>query len=251
MWECTCGFANDDGSTSCVACGAKHATVRTTSGSLVFVNLRTKERIEVTRPGGLIGRSGDFEPDSFSPRVSRVHLVAEAHDDGPWTLEFVGRHRTELDAAGSWVEMERDQPREVIGGEKLRMADMLFRLEVEPLAPRNRNEASGFEGDDTRRQNYGPSVQDNNPCPRGEEEPEPGNAPRTDGVPEAGGASEVNTTPGADGDPVQTGWIIRCPACGASHRVESEQARVARCDSCFDPLDAKRIARCAPQPAFE
>lgn len=206
MWECACGFANDDGAMRCVACDARPPVAEATRGSLTFVNLRTHERIVVTRPGGLVGRAGDFKPGSFSPRVSRVHLVAEAHDNGPWTIEFVGRHKTEIDASGTWVAMEPDQPREVVGGEKLRMADMIFRLEV-----------ASFDHA----------------------------LNRTD----VDSQSEIEEE--SDIGPVQIGWVVRCPVCGAAYHVENEQARIASCASCFDPMDAGKIARCAPQPEYE
>ncbi|WP_350455414.1 hypothetical protein [Slackia heliotrinireducens] len=159
MWLCTCGFANPDSSQACSACGAARSDgmqapapapapeqaeriepacqtepssdAAFASGSLMLENARTHETIEVTMPGGILGRAGDFAPDSFSPQVSGVHLIAEC-TDGTWTLEFVGRNATSINAAGEWVPLVAGMPRTVRGGELLKMADMLFRLSVIP-----------------------------------------------------------------------------------------------------------------------
>lgn len=287
MWECACGFANDDSAMRCVACDARPPIAEATRGSLTFVNLRTHERIVVTRPGGLIGRAGDFKPGSFSPRVSRVHLVAEAHDNGPWTIEFVGRHKTEIDASGTWVAMEPDQPREVVGGEKLRMADMIFRLEVAPVGQQNEtspadtknqapsfgsrnqvypvdtknqeNERSAFRQSDAVRESAEDRLEsevresrlddvDRESRSNGAAD-ENGNADQTLGWTDIDPQSEIEEE--SDVGPVQIGWVVRCPVCGASYRVENEQARITSCASCFDPMDAGKIARCAPQPEYE
>ncbi len=248
MWECSCGFINDDATRACLACGSPSPAPAETPGSLVLVNMSTRQRIEVKRPGGIIGRAGDFEPDSFSPRVSRMHLVAEAHDGKPWTLEFIGRHKTELDAAGVWAPMERDMPREVVGGEKLRMADMLFRIEVLP-----ENAAPAFPTG---------CIPEPLPC---EESPHPAQDNACDaspcaedacddGLEETSDAYEARDEPDdrADDDdgPRQIGWVVRCPVCGTAYPVQGPEDRIAACSACFDPMDAREIARCAPQPTF-
>lgn len=236
MWECTCGFANDASARTCPACGA-NAPAAETPGSLVLVDVRTGARIEIASPGGIVGRAGDFSPDLFSQRVSGVHLVAECRS-GTWTLEFVGRNPTALNAAGTWMPLEAGLPREVRGGELLKMADMLFSVEVAPE-------------------------------PASEPKPE-----AQDIVPEEGGACAsgfeaagetcgeiLDDSPENDGEnygeeyeeepaPRIVGWAVRCPVCGVEYPVADESARMDTCPSCFDPLDARRIARTAASPIY-
>lgn len=267
MWECGCGFANNDSAAVCAACGAQAPSRGERAGSLVLVNLRTKQRIEVTRPGGIIGRAGDFCPESFSPRVSRVHLVAEAHENGTWTLEFVGRHKTEIDAAGVWAPLEPDMPREVMGGEKLRMADMLFRIEVVPGAPATPPAATAYApreansslnasrrfaneaADDTEARE---AVTDPEyPAEPWEDESYEPDAAAADSCGEGHHADDA-PNPGEESDaPRQIGWVVRCPVCGAAYPVDEPDDRIDACPACFDPLDAASISRCAPQPLYE
>lgn len=266
MWECRCGFANDDGSPSCVACGASAPARNESPGSLVLTNLRTKQRIEIARPGGIIGRAGNFCPDSFSPRVSRVHLLAEAHNGGNWTLEFVGRHKTELDAAGVWTPLEPNMPREVVGGEKLRMADMLFRIEVVPGNPVSSQScaAANVAVSDACDALNGPI--DDGPHPWDDEVSGSGReedrfAPFEDAADaereepcanDEDYAYESAPEPDENDDtPQQVGWVVRCPVCGTAYPVEGPDARVDACAACFDPLDGVKISRCAPQPVYE
>lgn len=256
MWECGCGFANDDSAPACAACGMRAPSRNEEPGSLVLINLRTRQRIEVKRPGGIIGRAGDFCPDAFSPRVSRVHLIAEVHDGGNWTLEFVGRHKTELDAAGAWAPLEPDAPREVVGGEKLRMADMLFRLEVVPGNPTASYPSAQAEAPtcDAHRPSkdgtdaggggvpFDPSAE-YEPFPEPAQEPSCGDDADCE-FEDASEADEEQTPP------QQVGWVIRCPVCGAAYPATGPDTRIDVCPSCFDPLDASKIAHCAPQPIY-
>lgn len=259
MWVCECGFANNDASAACAACGAQAPSNGESAGSLVLVNLRTRQRIEIARPGGIIGRAGDFCPDSFTPRVSRVHLIAEAHENGSWTLEFVGRHKTEIDAAGVWTPLEPDMPREVVGGEKLRMADMLFRIEVvpgTPAAPSTSATHGSLETDASRaachsaKEEMPNNAMDEYLSNSSEDEAcgNDGYGPCCDD--EAYSADDLETAEEPDA-PEQIGWVVRCPVCGAAYPVDGPDARLDTCPACFDPLDSSKISRCAPQPLYE
>lgn len=163
MQLCPCGFANTDVATSCVACGralsnipgggenahtpsvadssptpsdASHVAetsctpcVPCAPCTLVLENARGGV-ISIPAPGGLLGRAGDFEPDSFSPRVSGVHALVACDDEGHWTIEHLGRNGSSVERGGSWITLRTGEPEPLFGGETLKLADMVFRVQV-------------------------------------------------------------------------------------------------------------------------
>lgn len=234
MRLCSCGFANQDGASTCIACGAPlgadatpsrcPSTPSPTGGAasaplLILTNVRTGEVIRIVPPGGILGRAGDFAPDSFSPRVSGVHAVM-AVADGHWTIEHTGRNGSSVERGGTWTALCAGIPFPLFGGETLKLADMLFRVAVEER-----------------------EAEEDNATP----EKSTGVAPEIDGAdptacPAAPDEAAVETAPEAPT------WSVRCPVCGTEHPVEGPEARVDACSFCRDALDARQIARVAPRP---
>lgn len=243
MQLCSCGFANADEATSCVACGRALSTTPSAipgassiasnspatasvpgaeagpccAPSLMLENARGGT-ISIPAPGGLLGRAGDFEPDSFSPRVSGVHALLSCDDEGRWTIEHLGRNGSSVERGGVWTTLRTGQPQPLFGGETLKLADMVFRVSL-AAAPAGLGTATS-EGASTS-QHTAPAAK----------------APCAD--------SEVNDS--ATPSPDAVAWSVRCPVCGTEHAVASSEERVARCSFCQDPLDARQIARIAPR----
>ncbi len=257
MQLCPCGFANADAAVTCVACG--RALNAVSSGSdggantsldadsfptpsdappaaeasrassapcaprtLVLENARGGA-ISIPVPGGLLGRAGDFEPDSFSPRVSGVHALVVCDEEGHWTIEHLGRNGSSVERGGSWTTLRTGEPESLFGGETLKLADMVFRVS---LADASTTEA-GVTATAT--------------------------SPDATGEPEATAVAVLLGDVDAPGQSVITpepplAWSVRCPVCGTEHAVASSEERVAQCSFCQDPLDARHIARIAPRP---
>ena len=233
MQLCSCGFANADEAIACVACGRALAMAPSdTSGksstvdespapagasdaegaprcapSLVLENARGGT-ISIPAPGGLLGRAGDFEPDSFSPRVSGVHALLSCDNEGRWTIEHLGRNGSSVERGGVWTTLRTGQPQPLFGGETLKLADMVFRVSL-AAAPAADAEAPAAKA----------------PC--------------------ANSGANDSATPSPGGDAVA--WSVRCPVCGTEHAVATSEERVARCSFCQDPLDARQITRIAPR----
>ena len=107
MRLCSCGFANPDDAMRCAACGGA-LSHESAGDTLLLEDVRSGEVVRIPAPGGILGRAGDFSPDLFSPRVSGVHAVVAVDNEGRWTIEH--------------------QP--LFGGEMLKLADMVFRVQV-------------------------------------------------------------------------------------------------------------------------
>lgn len=234
MQLCSCGFANADEAIACVACGRALATTPTAisdasstadnspatasapdgkgapccAPSLVLENARGGT-ISIPAPGGLLGRAGDFEPDSFSPRVSGVHALLSCDNEGRWTIEHLGRNGSSVEHGGTWTTLRTGEPQPLFGGETLKLADMVFRVSL-AAAPAGPAEATTAE------------------------------------APSANSGANDSAIPSPDAGAVALS--VRCPVCGTEHAVASSEERVARCSFCQDPLDARQIARIAPRP---
>lgn len=243
MQLCSCGFANADEAIACVACGRPLTTTPSdTSGisstvdespapasvpgaedapccapSLMLENARGGT-ISIPAPGGLLGRAGDFEPDSFSPRVSGVHALLSCDDEGRWTIEHLGRNGSSVERGGVWITLRTGQPQPLFGGETLKLADMVFRVSL-AAAPAAAVDAATEDASTSRR--TAPAAEP--PC------------------------SDSGVDDAATSSPKAVAWSIRCPVCGTEHAVASSEERVARCSFCQDSLDARQIARIAPR----
>ena len=217
MQLCTCGFANPDDATTCRACGKTLGEQSESKNleaipALSLANVRTGEVIPVPSPG-VLGRAGDFAPDSFSPRVSGVHAVLALNDEGRWTIEHTGRNETSVERGGTWTRLRTGSPVPLFGGETLKLADMLFRVTVEE--PRD------------------PST----PALRASARDDMGEAANDVILSEQSESKDLGTIR----------WSVRCPVCGTEHAVASGDDRVACCTFCQDPMDARQIARVAPR----
>lgn len=218
MQLCPCGFANNDDAMSCAACGAmldagsSDQTGPAPSSSLLLENLCTGETIRIPSPGGVLGRAGDFSPDSFSPRVSGVHAVVSTSDGGAWTIEHTGRNASSVERGGVWSVLRAGAPQPLFGGETLKLADMVFRVQLD-----------------------------------GERPPVHGVSDRApQSVPQSAPADP--SCPSSTKSDAATAWSVRCPVCGTEHAAAGPEARISTCSLCKDPLDARQIARVAPRP---
>lgn len=195
--------------------------------TLVLENMRTAERIAVPAPGGIIGRAGDFSPESFSRRVSGVHLVATPLENGRgWNLEFMGRNTTAVNAGGSWINLSVGSSAPVFGGELLKMADMLFRVKLEDDAKPEEDTLSKCEH-------------------ATEDAPESPSRPRRNSTTAAFSPDERDEKTPAETDDLV--WTVRCPVCGTSYEVDGGEDHVAVCTVCADALDRTQIGRVAPR----
>ncbi|MEE0705239.1 MAG: FHA domain-containing protein [Adlercreutzia sp.] len=179
--------------------------------------------ISIPAPGGLLGRAGDFEPDSFSPRVSGVHALVVCDEEGHWTIEHLGRNGSSVERGGLWTTLRTGEPELLFGGETLKLADMVFRVS---LAVASTPEASVTATATSPDATGGPEATAV-AVPLGD----------VDAPGQSATASESSLA-----------WSIRCPVCGTEHAVTSPEERVAQCSFCQDPLDARQIARIAPRP---
>lgn len=275
MKICGCGFANQDEAQVCLACGtlldaegsadvshevaalpgdpdtavpsgasaslalaseSKAAGNRLPRVYLILENAArpTDDPIVIPVPGGVLGRAGDFSPETFSLRVSGVHALLD-FSRGRWFIKHLGRNKSYLLRADAWIELPREQAVELLSGDRLRLADMLFAVSTSPYDPR---ETSDFDAEDTA-------------CASGTAD-----ATNTCGRAVTGNAcslvSDVNCKQSAanteqTADQVDERWIITCPVCGARYEVESFEARVNECVTCLDTLDKRRIASVTPK----
>ena len=121
MRLCSCGFANPDDAMRCAACGGA-LSHESAGDTLLLEDVRSGEVVRIPAPGGILGRAGDFSPDLFSPRVSGVHAVVAVDSEGRWTIEHTGRNASAVERGGVWSDL--------FGGEMLKLADMVFRVQV-------------------------------------------------------------------------------------------------------------------------
>lgn len=147
MKICGCGFANQDEAQVCLACGTslgvevisedESCANRLPRGYLILENAArpTDDPIVVPVPGGILGRAGDFSPEVFSPRVSGIHAVLD-FSQGRWFIKHLGRNKSYLLRADEWIELPREQAVELLSGDRLRLADMLFTISTAPDDPR-------------------------------------------------------------------------------------------------------------------
>lgn len=275
MKICECGFANQDEAQVCVACGtslgAKESAdayqeaavllsdLGTAAPFDVSVNLASSSKSEpvgnrlpqvylilenIAQPtndpivipvfGGILGRAGDFSPEVFSPRVSGIHAAID-FIRGRWFIKHLGRNKSYLLRADGWIELPREQAVELMPGDRLRLADMLFAVSTSPYDPR---EANVFGGEDAVCTSDAPDGAST--CGQAVT----GNA--CNGVSDANcKQSTVNTEQTAD--QVGEHWVITCPVCGARYEVDSPDVRVSECAICLDALDKRRIASVAPK----
>lgn len=163
---CTCGFANREDADVCLACGAplapeteeaqpapapekpapqpvrepaftsesaapKEAPNRTLDSCVTLTNAITHDQtpIQIPVPGGIIGRAGDFDPHIFSRRVSGVH-ASITFEQGSWFITFLGRNRSYLLRGDIWTELPKGHKIELLDGDQLRLADMLFSVGI-------------------------------------------------------------------------------------------------------------------------
>lgn len=224
----TCAPAADASAPAAAACGA--------ADTLVLENARTRERVRISAPGGIIGRAGDFSPDAFSPQVSGTHLVAEPlASEAGWSLEFIGRNATAVSAGGSWVAMRPGVPHAVFGGEMIKMADMLFRVFLEGSCGPDCADGAAVNTD-TR----------NNAAPADPAAASTAGPAAAHPAAHAAHPDESAPTEGAPTEGARTRWVVRCPVCGTTFDVAGPDARVATCSVCTDPFDRKAIAKAVP-----
>lgn len=129
MRLCSCGFANPDDAMRCAACGGA-LSHESAGDTLLLEDVRSEEVVRIPAPGGILGRAGDFSPDLFSPRVSGVHAVVAVDSEGRWTIEHTGRNASAVERGGVWSDLRCGAPQPLFGGEMLKLADMVFRVQV-------------------------------------------------------------------------------------------------------------------------
>ena len=262
MKICRCGFANQDEAQVCLACGtlldaeesanvsyevavlpgdpgtavpsgasaslalaseSKAASNRLPRVYLILENTArpTDDLIVIPVPGGILGRAGDFSPEVFSPRVSGVHALLD-FSRGRWSIKHLGRNKSYLLRASEWIELPREQAVELLPGDRLRLADMLFVVSMLPYDPRvectvNEDDLADMTDDGEQECDVDAGDQDNIEKP--------------DQV----GEQSTET------------WVITCPVCGTRYAVDSSDARMNECANCLDALDKRRIASVAPK----
>ena len=133
MRLCSCGFANPDDAMRCAACGGAFSH-ESAGDTLLLEDVRSGEVVRIPAPGGILGRAGDFSPDLFSPRVSGVHAVVAVDSEGRWTIEHTGRNASAVERGGVWSDLRCGAPQPLFGGEMLKLADMVFRVQVGTVA---------------------------------------------------------------------------------------------------------------------
>lgn len=97
--------------------------------TLLLEDVRSGEVVRIPAPGGILGRAGDFSPDLFSPRVSGAHAVVAVDSEGRWTIEHTGRNASAVERGGVWSDLRCGAPQPLFGGEMLKLADMVFRVQ--------------------------------------------------------------------------------------------------------------------------
>lgn len=259
MKICECGFANQDEAQACVACGmpldkgvavlagtsdafaASGVSANQTPTSegepcanrlpcvyLILENVAQPADIPIVVPvpGGILGRAGDFSPEVFSLRVSGIHAALD-FSRGKWLIKHLGRNKSYLVRAGEWIELPCERAVELLPGDQLRLADMLFAVSTSPYDPREANAACASAAADAT------NMRDQEVA---------GNAPV--------GTSSAGCNQGAkDSDQAaelgEEHWVITCPVCGARYEAAAPDARVSECATCLDALDKRRIASVA------
>lgn len=252
MKICRCGFANQDEAQACVACGAPFDVdvAADAPGAPIPINAPTDQEksseselranrlprvylilenvaqpagdpIVIPVPGGIIGRAGDFSPEVFSPRVSGIHAVID-FSCGAWRIKHLGRNKSYLLRASEWIKLPREQAVELLPGDRLRLADMLFVVSMLPYDPRV--ECTVNEDDLADMTDDGEQECDVDACDQD-------NIEKPDQV----GEQSTET------------WVITCPVCGARYEVDSPDTRISECATCLDALDKRRIASITPK----
>ncbi|MEC4184732.1 hypothetical protein VJ918_07915 [Adlercreutzia sp. R21] len=238
---------------------------------LLLEDLRTGAVVRATAPGGILGRAGDFSPGAFSPRVSGVHAVVAASPEGAWTIEHTGRNESSVLRGGSWSTLRAGAPQPLFGGETLKLADMVFRVRINPvgggfsrplslseagdLAQSSTSAEGGLKPAPTEAERANP-VRNIGVDPAGNIEAIPvgntgaesvgGGFSRPSGT--ASSSSNAAASATSNATPVAVAWSVRCPVCGTEHAVEGPATRISTCSFCKDPLDAGQIARVSARP---
>ena len=62
--------------------------------------------------------------------MSGVHAVVAVDSEGRWTIEHTGRNASAVERGGVWSDLRCGAPQPLFGGEMLKLADMVFRVQV-------------------------------------------------------------------------------------------------------------------------
>ena len=99
---------------------------------LVLTDMRTGNRLVVDLPFGVVGREGDFSPEVLNDTVSRQHLIV-ARRDGAWAVRHIGRTASIVYTQNQAIQIPSDMEYPLLGGENLRLGNMLFDVDVEVI----------------------------------------------------------------------------------------------------------------------
>lgn len=172
---------------------------------LLLTEGKTGMQLEIDSVACVLGREGDFSPELFSEQVSRIHLEI-SRKEGVWCGCHVGLNPSVLVTTTGRINMEHGIEYSLHNGDRLRIANQTFLIEVKEKEVEREDEA--------------------------------GDAFILDSSNEVAEDSH-------DDDTLEC-WCVICPKCGAKHHVDNENDRVGSCQKCTDLMDRRGIKRVAP-----
>lgn len=177
----------------------------TSNSVLLLTEGKTGRQLEIDSMACVLGREGDFSPELFSDQVSRTHLEI-SRKEGAWYGCHIGLNPSVLVTTSGRINMEHGIEYPLHNGDRLRMANQTFLIEVKEKEAECEDEADNTFGLDS--------------------------------------SSELAEDAHA-GDTLEC-WCVICPKCGAKHHVDNESNQVESCQKCTDLMDRREIKRVAP-----
>ena len=205
--------------------------------------LSTGAVIEIGPHGGFVGREGDFGSDVLADctHISRTHVLFKPYGTG-WSAMHAGSNPSVLFTPNGSINLGRDFDSPIHDGDTLRMADISFRIHIQPLdAAANSSSSKRVVPGDGEQASDAPAQAT---CAGSSFDEGLTACSNVDpsSVEACSGGSE------SDASDLVEGWFIDCPpgGCGHSFLVEGESSRLASCPCCVDIMDKRRIARVRP-----
>ena len=175
------------------------------SSRLVLTEGRTGARIDIDSLACVLGREGDYKPEIFSQQVSRLHMEIR-QSGGIWKGSHIGLNPSVLVTSNGRINMEDGIDYPLHDGDRLRMANQIFLVNIEEMEEHEVN-----EGENT----------------------------------DAASCFDCENTD-ANTDDLLECWCVICPKCGAKYQVENGDSQVSECQKCTDSMDRREIRRITP-----
>lgn len=98
--------------------------------TLLLEDVRSGEVVRIPAPGGILGRAGDFLARPLLAEGVRRPCRGGRRQRRALDHRAHGRNASAVERGGVWSDLRCGAPQPLFGGEMLKLADMVFRVQV-------------------------------------------------------------------------------------------------------------------------